>query len=136
MEKVISIIDDDVELVALLREFLVSEGYTVHTHQHTTFIDVLEKDNYDLLLLDVWFNTNKAGIEMAQAIGNRKNLGEKPIILISSDSDLPRHASVAKISNFLSKPLDVRALLETINNLLQPARPLCPEFAACTQSRE
>lgn len=137
MKKVISIIDDDEELVDILRDFLIHAGYKVRTYSHTTFIDVLEQDNFDLLLLDIWFDANRAGIEMAQAIRNRKKLKSKPIIMMSSDTNLGKHASVACIANFLPKPIDFEALLEIIKNLFgsRSNLQLSPEFATYNQNR-
>jgi DNA-binding response OmpR family regulator len=137
-KKKISIIADDEELLFLLQDFLKQEGYQVKTYSHTTFIDVLEKDDYDLLILDVWFNATQAGVEMAQAIKNRKNLQKKPIIMMSSDTTIQHHASLASVKKFLSKPINFDALIDTIHTLFsEKATPqLSRGFATYTQIRE
>lgn len=137
-KKVISIVDDDTELLDILTAFLKNEGFIVRTYSHTTFIDILEKDGFDLLILDAWFDTNLAGVEMAQAIKNRKKLQKKPIIMMSSDSNIQEHASSVGIKNFLSKPLDFETLVATIKAHFMPhsTLQLSPEFATYNQTHE
>lgn len=118
MGKIIAIIDDDQILLEILATVLEEEGYVVKKFSHTVFIDVLEKENYDVLLLDVWFDTYRAGIEMAQAIHNRASLMNKPVVMLSSDPNLQEYARKAGVKNYLSKPIDFDALLEVVNALL------------------
>lgn len=136
MKKTIAVIDDDPVLREMLSLVLKEEGYTVNMYSHTVFIDVLEKENYDLLLLDIWFGSSRAGIEMAQAVRNRQTLRKKPIILMSSDAHLEEYAEKAGVENYLQKPIDFESLLEVVNNLIKRKKitQLSQETEAYTQT--
>lgn len=135
MKKTIAVIDDDPVLREMVSMVLQEEGYTVNTYSHTVFIDVLESEDYDLLLLDIWFGASRAGIEMAQAVRNRSALQKKPIILMSSDAHLEEYAVKAGVKNYLQKPLNFEALLEVVANLTQKNKimPFSQETVAYNQ---
>lgn len=138
MKRVIAIIDDDETLLAILKTVLEEEGYIVKPYSHTIFIDVLEEDSYDLLLLDVWFDTYRAGVEMAQAINNRAKLMNKPVIMMSSDPNLQEYAKRAGVTNYLSKPINFETLLEVVSSLFNNKKTtqLSPETEAYNRSHE
>src|SRR5215475_180339 len=48
------IVDDDVELCSLLKEFLEREGYSIQcVHEGNFALDQLQQNSYDLVILDV-----------------------------------------------------------------------------------
>lgn len=117
MRKRIGIIDDDEQLSEIITTILEDEGFSVKRFSDPMFVDVLEKEHFDMVLLDVWFDTHSDGIQMAQAILNNKKLKKVPILMMSSDPNLKEYAKKAGVKNYLKKPIDFTTLLGVIKKL-------------------
>jgi DNA-binding response OmpR family regulator len=117
MKKRIGIIDDDDQLSEILTSILEDEGFSVTRFSDTMFLNILEDENFDMVILDVWFDTHCDGIKMAQAILSNEHLKETPILMMSSDPNLKEYAKKAGVKNYLKKPIDFPTMLVTVKKL-------------------
>jgi DNA-binding response OmpR family regulator len=124
----ILIIDDDLELAALLSDVISAEGYDVATRD--TLNDgrsALESAPPDLLILDIMFPENPAGgFDLAREIRGSAATKHLPIILLTAvNQELPMDFSANDIDDewmpvqaFLEKPPTIPELLDKVRRLL------------------
>jgi DNA-binding response OmpR family regulator len=120
-QKRIFVIDDDVDHLASVGEVLRAEGYLVETAPsgHEA-LERMAVKRPDLILLDLLM-PEMDGWALRAALRARAALSDVPVVVISQGgSRLLARAPVA--SGYLSKPLHLRALLETIEACLSRQR--------------
>lgn len=81
------VVDDDRDIVALMRDFLEAEGYVVLTAgDGEAALDLLDRETVDCVLLDVMM-PGQSGFEVIRRI---RDMGEAPVLFLSArqeDSD-------------------------------------------------
>jgi DNA-binding response OmpR family regulator len=81
------VVDDDEDIVALMRDFLEADGYAVQSaHDGAAALELLERDGVDCVLLDVMM-PGQSGFEVLRRI---RELGDVPVLFLSArqeDSD-------------------------------------------------
>ena len=126
----ILMIDDDPDIIESLRLVLEAHGHDVHELGSTRHVvEETVKVAPDLVILDVMFPEDpQAGFKTARAIHADARVREIPIILLSAVNQKSRLAfafSDADISDdfmpvarFIEKPIEPRALLDLVAELL------------------
>jgi len=112
------LIDDDEELVSLLSEFLVREGFTVDSENDgETGLQKALHGNYDLILLDTNM-PRMSGFEMLKLLRQKSAI---PVLMLSENGD-----EISKISDlemgandYLPKPFSERELVTRIRDILR-----------------
>ncbi|ULC59201.1 sigma-54 dependent transcriptional regulator [Flaviramulus sp. BrNp1-15] len=120
----ILVIDDDDDVLTALRLLLKSLAKSVVVNRNpNTIISLLEKESFDLIILDMNFNgvvhTGNEGIYWLNKI---KNFNPKiDVILITAygDIDLAIRSLKEGASDFLVKPWVNEKLVESINQILK-----------------
>ncbi len=81
----------------------------------------LSRHSYDLVLMDIQMPVMD-GYETARAIRGELGLGNLPIIALtaSSSSSVREKCMQAGMDDYLSKPIDIRELMEKIDRLINP----------------
>lgn len=116
----ILVVDDEAEIVDLLRDVLTAEGYTVDAAPSATGALALIRENiYDAALLD--FNLpDMDGVMLHRQIRQMDaELAAKTVFmsgLVQSDSNLGYYASHG--GGFLSKPFDIRDIVGAVTRIL------------------
>ncbi|AXS42519.1 response regulator transcription factor [Breoghania sp. L-A4] len=83
MEKVL-LVDDDVELTTLLKEYLVEEGFEVSTaHDGRTAIGIASSNTVDIIVLDIMM-PHMNGIEILQRIRRKSTV---PVLMLTAKGD-------------------------------------------------
>ena len=115
----ILIIEDEEDLVVVLKDRLTSEGYLV-----TSVADgyrgerQAERTVYDLIILDVML-PGQDGFEVCRAL-RRKNVSTPIIMLTARDSNIDIVTGLrAGSDDYLAKPFDISVLLARIEALLR-----------------
>ncbi|GAA7285836.1 acid response regulator transcription factor ArsR [Helicobacter pylori] len=111
-------IEDDIELVEFLSEFLLQHGIHVTNYDEPyTGISAANTQNYDLLLLDLTL-PNLDGLEVCRRISKQKHI---PIIISSARSDVEDKIKALDYGadDYLPKPYDPKELLARIQSLLR-----------------
>ncbi len=108
--KKILIIEDDISIHKCLEELLRKENYIIsNAYSGTEALMLLEKENYDLILLDLML-PGANGEEIIEKVK------ETPIIVISAkiSSDDKVNCLLSGASDYVTKPFDSKELLARI----------------------
>lgn len=112
MQKIL-IVDDDPEILKLMRHALELKNYEITTRQEVSLpIKTTEFQGYDLILLDIML-TNIDGIELCQLL--RKNI-EVPIIFISAkdtEADILKGLENGG-DDYITKPFSLKQLVAKV----------------------
>lgn len=121
MSKIL-LVDDDVELVGLLREYLEQEGYEVAVaHDGEQGVTEALSDQYALAVLDVMM-PRVSGIEALRQIRKRSRL---PVIMLTArGDDLDRILGLELgADDYVPKPCTPRELVARIRAILRRSEP-------------
>ena len=117
------IVDDEVDIVDLLRDVLTSEGYVVDAAPSAEeALRMIHENIYDAAILD--FNLpDMDGVMLHRQIRQKDpDLANRSIFmsgLVQSDTNLGYYA--AEGAGFLSKPFDIEDVLAAVRNLIDSA---------------
>ena len=121
----ILVVDDDPDFVEATRLVLEAEG-----HQVTSASDgdrglvAARADKPDLMILDVIMKTVLDGLSVSQAMANDPGQAGVPILMVTSIANTDYAAlfptdEYIHISDFVSKPIAPRDLIQRVNRLLR-----------------
>lgn len=109
----ILVVDDDAEILAMLRDFLESEGLTVRTASNgEEALSVLADVTPSLILLDMRMPVLD-GWGFAQRC--RESALTIPIVVMTAAESARRWAEEIGATGYIAKPFDVDELLQTID---------------------
>lgn len=114
----ILIIDDELELLSLMKDVLEEEGYqALCAASGAEGIRIKEVENPDLIVLDLRM-PEMDGIETLRQI--RKKDGKIKVVILTAygSPDTIRDAADLNISEYLSKPFDNEQLVRVISEAL------------------
>lgn len=123
----ILLIDDDVELADMLKEYLEQEGfYTFAVHDGETGKREALSGNYDLVLLDVML-PNMKGVEVLNRIRLESRI---PILMLTAKGDdIDRIVGLESgADDYVPKPCTPRELVARIRAILRRVAPVNSEF--------
>lgn len=87
MEKVkkIVIVDDDIDIINVVKSILTAKGYQVFSaNDKKEGLELIKNEKPDLAILDVMMTTHFEGFELAEEIVNDESLKTIPIIIQTS----------------------------------------------------
>ncbi|OGF45714.1 MAG: hypothetical protein A2452_13310 [Candidatus Firestonebacteria bacterium RIFOXYC2_FULL_39_67] len=122
MKKTILMIDDDIELNEEISEILKDEGYdVVSAFDGAEGIKLIEKNTYDIILLDFKMPGHTDGIGVIKKI--KKMKVKSAVFLISGRPHIEKLLKDENLESIvtkvLSKPFHVVTLLEEIKNIVE-----------------
>ena len=108
----ILVVDDDPEILAMLRDFLEGEGIVVRTAANGAIaLDMLEDVSPALILLDMRMPVLD-GWGFASQLGDRRS--SYPIVVMTAAESARRWAEEIGANGYIAKPFDVNELLQII----------------------
>ncbi len=119
MPQKILIIDDEESILESLADILEDEGYRVVTAASATQGKrILQEENPDLLILDVWL-PDTDGLELLRSL--RQEVPGLPVIIISGHGTVEMAVEAIKLGafDFLEKPLSYDRVVVTVANALR-----------------
>lgn len=131
------VVDDDARIRALLRRFLLREGYLVTTAPDAARARVLLKGlEFDLIVLDVMM-PGEDGLSLIRSLRPRLTT---PVLLLTARGETADRISglEAGADDYLPKPFDPRELLLRINAILRrmpAAAPTAPRMLGLGELR-
>jgi len=122
----ILIIDDDVDLVEVIRITLESADFQVIDAQDgDRGLQLARSDHPDLILLDVMMGTIDEGFHVAQELRSTPETSRMPILMMSAVGertgfrfDAERDGDYLPVEEFLEKPISPSRLLRKIRRYL------------------
>ena len=121
MDKIL-LIDDDVELVEMLKEYIELEGFAVSTaHDGEAGLLALQAENFDLVVLDVMM-PKLNGIDTLRRIRQTSNM---PVIMLTAKGDDADRIVGLELGadDYAPKPCTPRELVARIRAILRRAKP-------------
>ncbi|MDQ6764025.1 MAG: response regulator [Bacteroidota bacterium] len=117
MDKIL-VIDDDEDILKVVKMILTIEGYKVETEcrWEETF-NKIESFDPDLILLDIMLGSED-GRNVSRQIKSKACLRHIHIILFSAKHGANKHFSECLADGFIAKPVDPQALLNKIYSQL------------------
>jgi CheY-like chemotaxis protein len=129
MKRTILVIDDDIDLVEIIRLTLENEGLEVIDAQSgARGIELAREQNPDLILLDVMMGAIDEGFQVAYQLRQERETADIPILMLTAVSeqtgfgfDPGRDAEFLPVDEFLEKPLSPRKLVDLVRKHLPPS---------------
>jgi two-component system, OmpR family, phosphate regulon response regulator PhoB len=121
----ILIVEDEEELILLIRYNLEAEGYAVEAVTHGDEADLrLREETFDLVLLD-WMLPEVSGIELCRRIRARPETAGLPIIMLTARGEEAERVRglTTGADDYVVKPFSVPELLARIKAILRRGRP-------------
>jgi two-component system response regulator CpxR len=118
----ILVIDDDVELCSLLKEFLQREGFQVDAaHDGKAGLEKTSKDTPDLIVLDVML----PGMDGFEILRRLRQQGRIPVLMLTArGEDVDRIVGLELgADDYLAKPFNPRELAARIRAILRRMEP-------------
>jgi CheY-like chemotaxis protein len=121
VEKKILVVDDEKDLVYLLKTLLARHGYSViEANSGEECLDILKKENPDLIFMDIMM-PGMDGWETARRIKTDTDTTHIPIIMLSARSnkvDTKKSREYSFANEHLAKPINSRELIKTTESLI------------------
>lgn len=119
MPPLLLVVEDEVPIREVLCSILEDEGYrAVGVGDGRAALAALAADRYDLILSDTMM-PRLDGIALARALAADPSLRSIPLVLMSALRSAPIN-DVPHVA-FITKPFDLYALLDTVEQVLQGA---------------
>ena len=118
MKRSILIVDDEESIRFSLKGGLEDEGYhTLLAADGEEAVQVIEKNEIDLILLDVWM-PGKDGLQILEELN--KDGFRPPVIIMTGHGSIDTAIRATRLGalDFIEKPLDLNKIIITINNTL------------------
>jgi two-component system phosphate regulon response regulator PhoB len=115
-------VDDDNDILEVLRYILEDSGYEVVTLADGHYLfDKIKESQPDLILLDIMLG-NLDGRELCRDVKTRIETHDIPVILISASHEVSKALNqIGAPDDFIAKPFDIDDLLGSINRQLHNA---------------
>ena len=125
-EKTILVIDDDIDLVEIIRVTLENQGFKVIDAQTgERGLAMAREQDPDLILLDVMMGKVDEGFQVAYQLRSDDLTAETPILMLTAvtdqtgfDFDPAKDKDFLPVNEFLEKPVSPRDLVDMIRKHL------------------
>ena len=109
----IALLEDDRDTAELMRVILGDEHHLAWFSTARDFLEAFKTDAFDLILLDISL-PDASGLELYASIRDRSKT--LPVIIISGHAELDaiQEAKRRGVSDYITKPVDLDALCETV----------------------
>ena len=114
LSNTVFLVDDDPRVLKALARLLASDGWITQTYRSAReFLDAHDAAMPGCLILDLLM-PDMSGLDLQQELARQGR--HRPIIFLSGRGDVPSSVSAMKSGavDFLTKPVDAKALLEAV----------------------
>jgi DNA-binding response OmpR family regulator len=123
MEARIMVIDDEPGIRALLAALLEDAGFDVVTAADGhTGLQLMRRACPDMAILD-YMLPGITGGEVLRQMRASTGLRGVPVLLMSAGQGVEAQARRGPLTDFMAKPFDIDALVRTVTEMIQAARP-------------
>jgi CheY-like chemotaxis protein len=118
--KRILVVENDVEVAALLQGVLTSYGYVVEMADALSVFQASREHLPDLILLDLLV-PSVSGVEAVRHLRDLPETSDIPIVLMSSAAEVAQRAAQLGAAGYLKKPFELNDLLAVVTRSLASA---------------
>jgi len=119
MPKRILIIEDDEDMLEIMKIIFQDEGFDVVVSNKGEAAEHLELIRPDLILLDVHIiGYKKRGNEICADVRKQYPADSLPVVLVSAETDIEVLAASCGANSFIKKPFDITELADSVKHLL------------------
>ncbi|HKC73895.1 MAG TPA: response regulator [Chloroflexota bacterium] len=118
--KRILVVENDVEVAALLQGVLTSYGYVVEMADALSVFQASREHLPDLILLDLLV-PGVSGVEAVRHLRDLPETSDIPIVLMSSAAEVAQRATQLGAAGYLKKPFELNDLLAVVTRSLASA---------------
>lgn len=114
----ILLVDDDLELCDLLRDYLQGEGFDVEmVHDGGQVVDATDKTTFDVIVLDVMI-PNLNGFEVLRKL---RDVSKTPVLMLTAKGDTVDRIVGLELGadDYLAKPCNPRELVARLRAILR-----------------
>ncbi len=108
------VIQDNEDILNIMDEVLVDEGFDVIPSLTTEPIEELADIDPDILIVDDHIKGSKKGSEVIKELKADPDTEELPSVLTSTDSDIAKTADECKADDFIEKPFDLDHMVDVV----------------------
>lgn len=108
------VIQDNEDILNIMDEVLVDEGFDVIPSLTTEPIEELADIDPDILIVDDHIKGSKKGSEVIKELKADPDTEELPSVLTSTDSDIAKTAAECKADDFIEKPFDLDHMVDVV----------------------
>ncbi len=108
------VIQDNEDILNIMDEVLVDEGFDVIPSLTTEPIEELADIDPDILIVDDHIKGSKKGSEVIKELKADPDTEELPSVLTSTDSDIAKTADECKADDFIEKPFDLDHMIDVV----------------------
>lgn len=119
----ILVVDDDRDIREMISQVLTIEGYRVTSAANgQEALEQLrdERTRAGLILLDLMMPVMN-GWEMRAEMARDPLLAAIPVVVISGDGEVPKKEAAMGAAGYITKPIELDALLATVGRFFHPA---------------
>ena len=118
--KRILVVENDVEVAALLQGVLTSYGYVVEMADALSVFQASREHLPDLILLDLLV-PSVSGVAAVRHLRDLPETSDIPIVLMSSAAEVAQRAAQLGAAGYLKKPFELNDLLAVVTRSLDSA---------------
>ena len=121
MKQKILIADDDHDLVSVLGDRLISEGYeTINSYEGIRTIEAANRKKPDLIVLD-WMMPTGNGSRVLESLSERESTRDIPVIILTgvNPTTIAETAKQLGVKKIMRKPYEFSDLLTAIQGILK-----------------
>ncbi|WP_333621478.1 response regulator [Sphingobacterium multivorum] len=108
------VIQDNEDILNIMDEVLVDEGFDVIPSLTTEPIEELADIDPDILIVDDHIKGSKKGSEVIKELKADPDTEELPSVLTSTASDIAKTAAECKADDFIQKPFDLDHMVDVV----------------------
>ena len=120
LRKTILIVDDEEDLLEILRTHLEDEGYHVMVACNgIEGLEIAKHEKPDLILLDIAM-PRMGGLQMLETLKGLKGFAATPVVMLTAQGQTSNilEADRLRAADFLIKPFTHKELLQTVRKIL------------------
>lgn len=119
MNSKIYILEDNQDILEIMSESLIIEGYEVDGFSNVAdFKKAMEVDKPDLFLIDVVLPDGH-GINLCEDLKLNRSTKHIPVILLTAHSEIEKMKIRSRADDFIAKPFQMADLIKRIANQLK-----------------
>ncbi len=114
----ILLVDDDKDLLELMRRKLVTEGCEATISQNGEKInEIIEAKSPDCILLDIHMD-GVNGADICQRLKSQQPTSGIPVLLLSGNDNIDKIAALCNADGYIKKPLNVALFVQKIKGVM------------------